>query len=117
MGDKRVINHDAAMTRIMHTDPHAPGRQVFQTIFHDDAALEQNKRIRNAGMMKRHDKLPIWDASVSFAFSFPSVERYQQLQQQYPDIFADLRSKDQYVREGAGRRLALLHPEFCTLSE
>ncbi len=117
MGDKRLISHDSAMTKIMHTDPHAPGRQVFQSIFHDDAALEQNKKLRNSGLMKRGDILPIVDASVSYAFSFPSVERYAQIQQQYPDIFEALRSKDQRIREDAGRRLALLHPEFCTLSE
>jgi len=116
VGDKRLIDHNESMTRVMHTDKHAPGRQVFRTVYHDDAALDQNKRIRNAGLMKRGDKLPVVDASVSYAFSFPSVERYEGLKVQYPDIFEDLRSKDQHVREAAGQRLALLHPEFCTLS-
>ena len=117
MGDKRLINSNESMTRIMHTDKHAPGRQVFQTIYHDDAALEQNKRIRLDGLMVRGQKLPIIDAPVSFAFSFPSVERRDAVAARHPDIFADIRSKDQYIRENAARKLSILHPEFCTLAE
>ena len=115
---KTLLRAENGVSQTLHTDAHIKNRQVFRTVYHNDAALEKNKALRNSGLLRRGDKLSLLDgASVSFAFSFPTVEEYNMIRGKYPDIMDAIRSKDQKARESAARKLEILHPEYITISE
>ena len=118
MGNRTLLHQAPGVQQVLHTDPHMKDRQVFRTVFHNDAALRRNEQIRNSGMMRRGDKMSVLDgATVSHAFSFPTIEEYQMIRRKYPDIMDALRSKDQAVREKAADQLQLLCPQYVTISE
>ena len=115
---KTLLRAENGVSQTLHTDAHIKDRQVFRTVYHNDAALEKNKALRNSGLMRRGDSISLLEgATVSFAFSFPTVEEYNMVRNKYPDIMDALRSKDQHVRESAARKLELLCPQYITISE
>ena len=112
---KTVLHRSPGATQVMHRDAHDPNRQVFRTEFHDDHALAQNQRIRSAGLMKRGDE--VMGMPVHFAFSIPSVEKYNDLIRRYPDLMLALKSRDASIFLPAAKRFAKKFPEYCVLKE
>lgn len=78
--------------------------------------IDQNTRIRNAGLMRRGARFKALDEYAEFTaqFQFPTQTDYQVAKRRYPDEFAALEEGgDAAVR--AGERLAILMPEYVTM--
>jgi hypothetical protein len=85
---------------------------VVRTDFDDDAALERNKQIREAGLINKaklhlHD-----DEDIRFVISIPDGLQYRYFKMNYPDIYEMIKSKEEKVRMSGCKRLQILHPEW-----
>ena len=114
---KRLIERSKYKTVVEHTDAHNPTRQVYRTVYHDDEALDKNRRLRRDGLMVKGHRLPMFDGQrVHYAFSIPA-DQLALFQRDNPDFMTELRSKDDAIRMKAALRLAILHPEWSVLAD
>lgn len=94
--------------RILRQDQHL----VVQTIHHDDANLERNKQLRNAGYIDKA-KLGLHDnEDIRMMISCPDTLQWSMFKRKYPDIYKGLLSRDEQARMKACRQLQILHPEW-----
>ena len=91
------------------------GKLYVQTRTDKQAALESNRRIRQAELMKIGQRIigPDEHADVAVSFQFPTTLDYISARQHYPDIFAALDEGGEAAIR-AGERLAILLPEYVT---
>ncbi len=114
---KRLLKSSTANVRkVLMRDPHAPNTVHVQTTTNTAPVIEQNKRIRNAQLMKRGQRFTSVDAHAELTaqFQFPTATDYQLARETYPDIFADLDEGGETAIR-AGERLSLLMPEYVTM--
>jgi len=114
---KELIEHSKTSTVTLHRDDHVEGQYYFHTQYHDDAALETNKRIRLEGLMPVGKKCPMLDnAEVAYSFSCPDGEQWALFKRDYPDVYRALMRGDQQERFKAARELSILHPAWVTMA-
>ena len=110
------------MRDIIHTGTNSISRLITEgdkgyihTIFNDKKSLDQNSRIRNAGLLDRgtfdlHD-----NADVRMVFSCPSPEQWNLFKKKNQATYDLLMSKLEHERMRGAKQLQLLHPEWCVM--
>ncbi len=114
---KKLIERSNTSTLTLHRDDHVEGKYYFHTQYHDDAALEINKRIRLEGLMPSGKQCPMLDDStVAYSFSCPDGQQWSLFQRDYPDMYRALMRGDKQERFKAARELSILHPGWVTMA-
>jgi hypothetical protein len=85
---------------------------VVQTTHFDDAALERNKQIRNAGLIDKGKMALHENEDIRMVISCPDTMQWTMFKRAYPDIYKLILSKDESERVSGCRKLQILHPEW-----
>lgn len=95
------------------SDAHVADQHYVHTVEYDDDILDQNQRIKSAGLVKQGDKNPLMDGGIiEYAFTIPSTWQWGLFQRKYPELYRQLMSTDDNERRRAARRLAIMKPEW-----
>lgn len=95
-------------TRVLTED----GITYAHTKFHDDAALEKVKRLRDEHVLAKatlgvHD-----DADMRMIISCPSIVQWNYFKRDYPEVYERISSTVEDTRMKGCRELEILHPEW-----
>ena len=105
------------VTKTVMRDAHCPERIVIKTESDEVPVLERNKRIREAGVLMQDSRSPFADGDViAFSFQFPTIFDYEMARSQHPELFERAsKGGDESIR--AGQRLAILYPQYVTITK
>lgn len=113
MPERRMIYNGRRRKAQIVSDAHAPDVMYVHTVEHDDDALDQNARIRSAGLLRQDSRFGLHDDSIlEYAFSIPSVYQWGRFKREHPEIAKGLHSANDEERRKAARSLAVLKPQW-----
>ncbi len=112
---KEVISRAPGAQTTLHRDEHdVSGEYKVHTVVHNEHNIDQNTRIRNAGLMHQGKKTGLMDGGVIIrAFSVHPTE-WRLFKKQNPGLYRRLLSRNEKTREKAAQQIAILHPEWVT---
>ena len=92
------------------------GKAYCHTVFHDDASLDQNQRIRSSGMLEK-GKLGLHDnEDLRMVISCPDTLQWAIFKKKNPETYRLLKSADEAERMKGALQIQLLHPAWVVQS-
>lgn len=88
------------------------GKFYAHTVFHDDAALAQNSRIRSENILDK-GKLGLHEGEdIRAAISVPDTVQWNIFKKKFKEVYKMLHSKNEETRMSGVKRLQIIHPEW-----
>jgi len=92
------------------------GLFYVHTVFNDDKALAQNRKIEGSGMLDK-GKLGLHDdEDIRMVISCPSTEQWMLFKKKHPETYKLIKSTIEHERMKGARQLMLLHPAWVCYS-